>query len=93
MQVYSTGEAEAIAYTGRQLNSASTAIKFFNMAVLCELEQEPLVVEAMNKCFDFVEVAHGYNKSVKLSKSFIILLYIHIRLKWLIICIESLCAI
>ena len=56
------------AYTGCQLNSASAAIKFFNMAILCELEQEPLVVESMKKCFDSVEVAHGYNKSIKLGK-------------------------
>lgn len=56
---------EKIAYTSRQLNSSSTALPFFNLVVLCDLQQvEPLKV-AILKCFDSMEVAYAYDKSAQ----------------------------
>ena len=59
---------ESVSYTGRQLNSTCAAVHFFNMAVLCQLEQKEVLVSSMSKCYDSVEVAYAYNEEAPLGK-------------------------
>ncbi len=56
---------ERIAYTSRQLNSTSTSLQFFNLVLLCELEQLEDVRVTLLKCFDSTEVAYAYNTSTE----------------------------
>ena len=67
-QPYSQEEMDAVAYTGRQLNSTSAAVQLFNMVIICKLVQVQMVVTSMQKCFDLVEVAYWYNKAEKYGR-------------------------
>lgn len=49
------------------MNSASAAVQCFNMTILCDVDQVQMVVTSMQKCYDFVEVAYGYNKAKELG--------------------------
>ena len=60
-----TEAIEKVAYTSRQLNSASTSLKFFTLVVICQVKQLDHVKSGVLKCFDSTEVAYAYDKSAQ----------------------------
>ena len=58
-------EAENMAYNSRGVNSLSAGIQCFNLVVLCTMEQQSLVQKAMQKCFDYTELAYSFQEDVE----------------------------
>ena len=54
------------AYTCRQVNTMpEKPLPLFNVVVICDIKQLNEATAALKKCFDEVEQAYWYNKSVQ----------------------------
>ena len=56
---------EKLAYTCRQVNTLpKKPLPLFNLVVICDINQLDEAAVGLKKCFDEVEQAYWYNKSV-----------------------------
>ena len=72
-------DAENVAYTSRGINSPSARVKCFCFVVLCAVGQQPLMLDAMQKCYDYVEVGYCLKNPCSVAGSLHIFVLVFVR--------------